>query len=103
MANKPHESLFVFGKAKWLLENASKLSADQRALLLAVANLELSTGRQLTDEEHLAIDELAKAQDGYDPQEIENAVQHMIKASAKGKGVEWPSGLWRRIGRKPGD
>ena len=100
MSDKAEESLFVAGKAKWLLDNAGKLTPDQRALLLAVASLELGTGRKFTEEERNAIDKLTEAQDGYDPKEIEDAVQYMIQAKTKGKVVDWPSGLWRRFRRK---
>ncbi|HLF25930.1 MAG TPA: hypothetical protein VJG32_06315 [Anaerolineae bacterium] len=100
MVDKPDEALFVAGKAKWLLENARKLTPDQRALLLAVADLEQNRGRQLSAQDQEAIDELAEAQEGYDPNDIERAVQHMLKAKAKRKVVDWPSGLWARVRKK---
>ena len=100
MAEKPEEALFAAGKAKWLLDNAQKLSPDQRALLLAVADLEEGRGRALSDEERTAIEKLAESQEGYDPRDIEHAVQHMLKAKTKRKVVDWPSGLWSRIRKK---
>ncbi|HEY4688293.1 MAG TPA: hypothetical protein VIK33_03190 [Anaerolineae bacterium] len=100
MADKTDDQLFVAGKAKWLLENARKLTPDQRALLLAVADLEQRRGRELTAEERAAIDSLAESQDGYDPEDIAKAVQHMVGAKAKRKVVDWPSGLWSRIRKK---
>jgi len=36
------EPLFAKGKAQWLLENARKLSPDQRALLLALTDLDVA-------------------------------------------------------------
>ena len=100
MADNPDDALFVAGKAKWLLENARKLTPDQRALLLAVADLEQSRGRQLSAEDRAAVDELAEAQEGYDPDDIEKAVQYMIKAKTKRKVVEWPTGLWAKFRKK---
>lgn len=100
MKDKQEDTLFVAGKAKWLLENARKLTPDQRALLLAVADLEENTGRPLSKQERAAIEQLAETQEGYDPAEIERAVQHMIKAKTKRKVVDWPSGLWARIRKK---
>jgi len=100
MGDQQEDTLFVAGKAKWLLENARKLTPDQRALLLAVADLEQNTGRQLSAQEREAIDRLVEAQEGYNPSEIEQAVQYMIKAKAKRKVVDWPSGLWSRFRKK---
>lgn len=100
MSDTPEETLFVAGKAKWLLENARKLTPDQRALLLAVADLEKSTGRKLSKQEREAVHQLAEEQEGYDPHDIEKAVQHMIKAKAKRQTVDWPTGLWARIRKK---
>ena len=91
------DPLFMAGKAKWLLDNAQKLSPDQRALLLAVANLDVQSGRKLSAEEQRALDELAAQAEGYDPKEIERAVKYMVEAKAKRKVVDWPSGLWRKV------
>jgi len=102
MADKSEDALFVAGKAEWLLQNSQKLTPDQRALLLAVTDLEQGRGRALTDEEREAIDRLAEAQDGYDPEDIEKAVQYMLKAKTKRKVVDWPSGLWSRFRKKKG-
>jgi C4-dicarboxylate-specific signal transduction histidine kinase len=100
MAEKEHDALFVSGKAKWLLDHARELTPDQRALLLAVANLEQSQGRTLSTEDRKAIDKLVDMQEGYDPSEIEQAVQHMIQAKTKRKVVDWPSGIWQKIRKK---
>ena len=100
MVDKEGDALFVAGKARWLLDNAEKLTPDQRALLLAVADLEEGRGRRLSAEERAAIDRLAEAQEGYSSKDIERAVQHLLKAKAKRKVVDWPSGLWARIRKK---
>jgi len=100
MADKLDDTLFEAGKAKWLLDNAQKLTPDQRALLLAVADLEQGRGRALSEEERRAVDRLTETQEGYNPTEIEKAVQHMLKAKTKRKVVDWPSGLWSRLRKK---
>lgn len=86
-------ALFAKGKAKWLLENARKLAPEQCALLLAMADLEIAAGYQLTAEERAALQELAAQAEGYDPDEIRRATQHMVKAQTKRKVVEWPKDL----------
>ena len=100
MADKTEDTLFAAGKAKWLLDHARELTPDQRALLLAVADLEQGRGRRLSVEEQKAIDTLVEMQEGYDPSEIERAVQHMIRAKTKHKVVDWPSGIWQKIRKK---
>jgi hypothetical protein len=90
------ESLFSTGKAKWLLENARKLSPDQRALLLAMADLDVQAGRTITPEDRAALDELAAQVEGYDPGEIERAMKHMVEAKATHQAIEWPDGLTRK-------
>jgi len=100
MADQTRETLFVAGKAQWLLDHARELTPDQRALLLAVANLEESQGRKMSEADRKAIDKLIEMQEGYNPTEIEQAVQHMIQAKTKRKVVEWPSGIWQRIRKK---
>ncbi len=100
MTTNKEDSLFVAGKAKWLLENAQKLTPEQRALLLAMADANVAAGHKLTTEERAALDEVAANIDGYDPKEIEEAVRHMVKAKSNRKVVDWPSGLYRLVGKK---
>jgi C4-dicarboxylate-specific signal transduction histidine kinase len=100
VAKAEEDSLFMAGKAKWLLDNLEQLSPDQRALLLAVANLDMQSGRKLSAEEQRALDELSSKAEGYDPGEIERAVKYMVEAKAKRKVVDWPSGLWRKVRKK---
>ncbi len=102
MSDRQEQTVFVAGKAKWLLENARQLTPDQRALLLAIADLAQSSGRTLTEEEHQAVDKLIEMQEGYDPSDIEQAIRHMIQAKAKRKVVDWPSGLWSKFRKKKG-
>lgn len=90
------ESLFGAGKAQWLLENARKLSPDQRAILLAMADLDIQAGRTITPEDRAALDELAAQAEGYDPGEIERAMKHIVEAKPTHQPIEWPSGLVRK-------
>ena len=94
MANE--EPLFAKDKAKWLLENARKLSPDQRALLLAITDLDVAAGRQISAEERAALDELATQVQGYDASEIQQAMKHMVEAQTKRKVVDWPKDLKRK-------
>ncbi len=90
------DPLFAKGKAKWLLENARKLTPDQRALLLALADLDVVAGRQLTSEERAALEELSTQTEGYDPNDIQRAIQHIVEAKTKRKVVDWPQDLKRK-------
>lgn len=94
MANE--DPLFAKGKAQWLLENARKLSPEQRALLLAITDLDVAAGHELTPEERAALDELSIQAEGYDPDEIQRAIQHMVGAKTKRKVVDWPKDLKRK-------
>ena len=95
------EPLFAQGKAQWLLENARKLSPDQRALLLAIVDLDVAAGRALNPEERAALDELAAQSEGYDASEIQQAMKHMVEAQTTRKVVEWPKDLKRKTPPAP--
>jgi hypothetical protein len=97
---KSESTLFSAGKARWLLENVGKLDEGQRALLLAIAELDKDTGRELTDEERAALDKLAAETQGFNPVEIQTAVHKMVKGKAKRKPIkDWPSSIVRRLKR----
>jgi hypothetical protein len=99
MAQK--DTLMVAGKARWLLDGGiDELDDDERSLLLALASLEVDTGRIITDEEREALDQLI-ARSGADADNIAQAVKHMVGAKTK-KGsqkLDW-SALKRRFQRK---
>ncbi len=98
MARKHSDTLFSAGKARWLLENSQTLDEDERALLLAIAELSKDTGREMTEEEQAVLDKLATETQEFDVGEIQAAVQKMVKAKAKRKpGLEWPSGIGRKL------
>ena len=90
------EPLFAKGKAQWLLENARKLTPDERALLLALTDLDVAAGHQLTPEERAALEELSAQVEGYDAAEIRQAMKHMVEAQTKRKVVDWPKDLKRK-------
>ncbi len=94
------ESLMLAGKARWLLEGgAQELSAGEKALLLALANLEADSGREITKEEKEALDQIAATQ-SFDAEEIARAVQEMKTAEAKKeRKLDW-SELKNRLKRK---
>jgi hypothetical protein len=87
VTKKRDNTVFSDGKAHWLLQNAHELDEDQRALLLAMAELDKGTGREMTDEEHAALEKLAAETQGFDPVEIQAAVKKMVKGKAKHKST----------------
>lgn len=91
------DSLFANGKAKWLLKHADQLTPDQRALLLAMVDLDVQTGYELSAEEQAALDSLAAQMDGYDADEITAAMKHLVEAKPTRKVVDWPKDLSRKL------
>ena len=92
------ETVFSSGKARWLLEHVDKLDEGQRALLLAMAELSQDTGRDLTEEERVALEKLTAEMQGFDPVEIRAAVQKMVGAKAKRKpSIDWPSDIGDKL------
>jgi len=97
---KSESTLFSAGKAQWLLENVRELDEGQRALLLAIAELDKDMGCGLTDEERAALDKLSAETQGFNPVEIQAAVQKMVKGKAKRKPItEWPSSIVSKLKR----
>jgi hypothetical protein len=97
---KQDNTLFSTGKARWLLDNVQELDEGQRALLLAIAELDKDMGCGLTDEERAALNKLAAETQGFDPVEIQAAVQKMVKGKAKRKPItEWPSSIVSKLKR----
>jgi hypothetical protein len=94
------DSLMIAGKARWLLEGGiDKLDDGERALLLALANLEVDTGRTVTEEERQALDQIAARTD-VEGDEIAQAIKHMIEAEPKeSRRLDW-SDLKDRLRRE---
>lgn len=100
MTKKRAKTVFSEGKARWLLQNTHELDEDQRALLLAMAELDKDTGRELTDEEHAALEKLAAETQGFDSAEIQSAVNKMVESKAKrAPGLSLPSNIRSKLKR----
>jgi hypothetical protein len=86
------ETLFRPGKASWLKnKGVSSLTPEQRALLLALAQLESALGRDVSDEEWEALESLTKNMHGFDPQDVARAVKQMIEAPTDPeRALSWP-------------
>lgn len=98
MTKKRNPTVFSPGKARWLLDNLEQLDDGDRALLLALAQLDQDTGRKLADEERAALDKLAAETREFSVTEIRDAVQKMVKEKPKQKTKEeWPSDLKRKL------
>ena len=102
MTNHQDETIFreAGGKARWLIQHVDELGEDERALLLTMVELDKDVGRELTDEEHAALDKLAAEMRGFDPAGIQAAVQKMVEGETKRQPVQgWPTGLSRKVKR----
>lgn len=86
-----------------LLERLGDLSEDERALLLALAELDQETGHALSPEAQRLLEALAASLRAYDPAEIRAAVRRMVHARPQSPGERWPADLRRgfRGRRKP--
>jgi hypothetical protein len=100
VTQKRDNTVFSDGKASWLLQNVHELDEDQRALLLAMVELDKDIGREMTDEEHAALKKLAAETQGFDPVEIQGAVKKMVKGKAKRKStLSLPSNIRSKLKR----
>ena len=97
MAKKHEQHVFSPGKARWLLQHIDQLDDDQRALLLAITELDKDMGRELTEEEHAAVEKLAAETQGFSPAEIRDAVQKMIEGKTTHKSAENWADVSRRL------
>ena len=102
MTENQDETVFreAGGKAHWLIQHIDELDEDQRALLLAMVELDQEVGRTLTDEERAALKKLAAETHDFSAVEIQDAVQKMVGGEAKRQPAQdWPTGLGRKAGR----
>jgi len=89
--SKGKQPVFQPGGASRLLENSGDMTADERALLLALIGVDAEVGRGLGDKERGALDELKAQVEGYDADELTQAVKHMVKAEPRdSQQLEWP-------------
>jgi len=101
--NRRGEPVLSPGGARRLLEGREDLTDDERALLLALASVDAEAGRSLDENERAALDELKAQMEGYDAEELAQAVQHMVTAKPrKGRRLKWPA-LKRGHGRRSAD
>lgn len=91
-AGEKDTSLFNPGKAQWLQEcGADALDGDQQALLLALSQLEAEMGRTLSEDETGALQALAEQLEGFDAQDIVDAMQQLVTKPADPKRkTAWP-------------
>jgi hypothetical protein len=99
MAKQKQESIFSpEGVKKLLKDGGKKLTDDERALLVAMAEVDADS---LSEEERKAVETLRGQVEGYDTEELSRAVKHMVSAKAKkGRKIKWPELRRRRRRRK---
>jgi hypothetical protein len=95
MAKRKRESILSpRGIQKLLSGDGKKLTDDERALLLALTRVEASA---LSEEERAALETLESQVEGYDTNDLAQAVEHMVTAEpVKGRRMEWPELKGRR-------
>ncbi len=86
------EPLFNPGKARWLHDKGGKaLDEDQQGLLLALAQLETELGRELSAEESQALEALTSHMEGFNPDQITQAIRDMVQKPADpNRRTAWP-------------
>ncbi|MCS6963135.1 HrpJ domain-containing protein [Thermoflexus sp.] len=83
-----------------LLERLTDLSEDERALLLALTQLDQEIGRSLSPEEQQLLQRLAASLESYDPEEIRTAIRRMVQSRPQRPAEPWPGDLRRRLRRR---
>jgi len=82
-----------------LLERLPDLSEDERALLLALTQLDQEIGRSLSPEEQQLLQRLAASLESYDPEEIRAAIRRVVQTRPQHPTEPWPGDLRRRLRR----
>ncbi len=83
MTDNEQDTVFNPGQADWVQRKAAKdLNEDQRALLLAMVQLEAEIGHELPPNERSAMDALVGQLDGFDAKEIQDAIAKMVNQPA---------------------
>jgi hypothetical protein len=98
---KREEPVFRPGGAGRLLDSSEgDLTDDERALLLAMAGVDAEAGGSLDAQGRAALDKLKDQVEGYDAEELTQAVKHLVTAKSRGgRRLEWP-GLKRGQGKR---
>jgi hypothetical protein len=74
------------------------LNDDERALLLALVGAERAAGRELSGDEMAALEKLRSQVEGYDIDELTQAITHMVGSeSRESRKMKWPD---VKIGRR---
>ena len=99
MAKRKKESILrPEGVQKLLKGGGKKLHDDERALLLALAEVEAGS---LSEEERAALEKLKTQVECYDTTDLAQAVEHMVTAEPVAeKKMEWPELKNRRKRRR---
>lgn len=89
MAKRKRESILrPQGVQKLLKGGGKRLTDDERALLLALTEVDAAN---LSEEERAALEKLRTQVKGYDTEELAQAVEHMVTAEpVEGRKMEWP-------------
>jgi len=80
-----------------LTEQLRELSEDERALLLALAELDQETGTSLSPEMQELLQALAASLKSYDPEEIRAAIRRVVRSPSRQTSGSWPGKLRRRM------
>jgi hypothetical protein len=94
MAKKKEGILSSEGIKRLLEDGGKKLHDDERVLLLALAEVEADS---LSEEERAALEKLKAQVEGYDTEDLSQAVAHLVTAEpVEGRKLEWPELKGRR-------
>lgn len=96
-----HQSGFPLSpeELRRLVERLRDLSEDERALLLALAELDRETGHPFSPEEQQLLQRLAASLQDYDPEEIRAAIRRIVQSPSQRPEDRWPGELRRRLRR----
>ena len=75
-----------------LLEGGvDNLTEDECTLLLALISVEVEAGKDLDEEERAAVEKLKARVEGYDTNELAQAMKHLVTAKPReDRKLEWP-------------
>ena len=78
-----------------------ELNDDERALLLAMVGADTEIGIELSEEERAALDKLRGQVEGYDADELAQAVRQMVTSKSRdSRKIKWPKVKWPRLKRE---
>ncbi len=103
MTKESHEKMIFNpeGIRRLLREGGGEdLNDDERALLVALISADTETGATLTEKERAALDKLRKQVEGYDTDELTQAVRHMVTSKSRDeRRMKWPKLKWPNLKR----